>query len=74
MINSLSCPQKEKNKGQHTMTLHPYKVIKPSDLPLPHTTLALSLICCFLLKEVEPEFGTVNLTPDWNDAYTVSIQ
>ena len=38
MINSLSCPQKEKNKGQHTMTLHPYKVIKPSDLPLPHTT------------------------------------
>lgn len=38
MINSLSCPEKGKNKEQHAVTIHPQKVIKPCDL-LVHSQL-----------------------------------
>lgn len=105
MINSLSCPEKGKNKGQHAVTIHPHKVIKPCDLPVHSQPLTpkfqnssfglefkkkkkrerdeavemlllyyWAVFLFFLLREVEPEFSTVNLTPDYNYAYILSIQ
>ena len=33
IISSLFCPGKENNKGQHAVTIHLYKVLKPSNPP-----------------------------------------